>query len=209
MRLQRYLRSLQSHIYFKMETETLSDRENLFKEVPFRLRPMNLRTRSGTNQYEYLNLSGHELSNEETLWLLREADGKNSPRPDQNITKKGLVARYGLYRGFFAKNWRTYKAEGVAKDRGRWRVASRPSQLSSIKAELAAARNDSNEVSFPELVQLISKSENSHKRKIGTLSPKMTTSWYPIERQILLLCMCANSLQKCRPAWRKYYCGKD
>ena len=70
-----------------METDTLSDRENVFKEVPFRLRLMNLRTRSGTNQYEYLNLSGHELSNEETLWLLREADGKNSPRPDQNITK--------------------------------------------------------------------------------------------------------------------------
>ena len=40
-----------------METETLSDRENLFKEVPFRLRPINLRTRSGTNQYEYLNLT--------------------------------------------------------------------------------------------------------------------------------------------------------
>ena len=52
-----------------------------------------------------------------------------------------------------------------------WTLASssRPSQLSSIKAELAAARNNSNEVSFPELVQLISKFENSHKRKNGTL----------------------------------------
>ena len=38
-----------------------------------------------------------------------------------------------------------------------WQVASGPSHFSSIKAELAAARNDSNEVSFPELVQLISK----------------------------------------------------
>ena len=51
MRLQRYLRSLQFHIYFKMETETLSYREHLFKNVPFHLRPMNLKTRSGTNQY--------------------------------------------------------------------------------------------------------------------------------------------------------------
>ena len=76
-----------------METETLSDRENLLKEVPFRLHPINSRTRSGTYQYEYLNLSDHQLSNEGKLWLLREADGKNSPRPDQNITKKGLVAR--------------------------------------------------------------------------------------------------------------------
>ena len=33
-------------------------------------------------------------------------------------------------------------------------------------------RTDSNEVSFPELVQLISKSENSHKRIIGTLKPE-------------------------------------
>ena len=98
-----------------METETLSDRENLFKEVPFRLRPMNLRTRSGTNQYGYLNLSGHQLSNEEKLWLLREADGRNSPRSDQSITKKGLVARYGLYRGFFAKDWRTYKIVDVGE----------------------------------------------------------------------------------------------
>ena len=103
MRLQRYLRSLQSHIYFKMETETLSDRENLFKVVPFRLRPMNLRTRSDTNQYEYLHLSGHQLSNEGKLWLLREANGKNSLRPDQNITKKGLVARYDPYRGFWQR----------------------------------------------------------------------------------------------------------
>ena len=55
---------------------------------------------------------------------------------------------------------------------GSWRVASRPSQLSSIKAELAAAQNAFNAVSFPELVQLTSKSLNSQKRKIVTLEPE-------------------------------------
>ena len=48
-----------------MEAVTLSDRKKLFKEVPFRLRPINSRTRNGTNQYEHLNFSGHQLSNEE------------------------------------------------------------------------------------------------------------------------------------------------
>mmetsp|Transcript_17481 Transcript_17481/g.26038 ORF Transcript_17481/g.26038 Transcript_17481/m.26038 type:complete len:107 (-) Transcript_17481:1603-1923(-) len=106
--------------------------------MPERLRPLPHKTR-GKRIYKYQNLTGKKLTMEEKLWLLKEVDFQFGDRPGQNRTKKGLVRRYGLYKKFFARNWKTYKEYQVAKNRGRWQAASKPDQLSRVKSALAIA----------------------------------------------------------------------
>ena len=152
------------------------DRDNSIdvssNQVPERLQGCPVNTRSSV-AYNYRNLKRVLLSSEGKIWLFREVEGLiNGLREDQICTKKGLIRRYKLHKNFFYNNKNSYTANGTTKERGRWAMASKPSQLKAIKEELTVMRSNLDECSYNNLRHLISEQDRVDKRKRGIIHPE-------------------------------------
>lgn len=82
-----------------------------FSTVPAIFRPTNLRSALRTGKLLVFSLKdkSHQLDLEEKTWLLRENSEQNAEWPlclqgCRNTSKKGLIARYGIYKSFFKRN---------------------------------------------------------------------------------------------------------
>jgi hypothetical protein len=105
---------------------TSSSHDNLSSSIPLCFQP-NL---SHHGSFSYKNLSGKSFSFAEKEWLCREVLGRNEVRDDQDISKKGIIRRYGIYSSFFKKNLNNYLSGNMKANTGK------PIGISSVETEI-------------------------------------------------------------------------
>lgn len=123
---------------------------DIFDSIPERLRPL----RSSRSDFRYNDLSGKTLSLEEKIWLFKEYDGENEVREDQIIGNKNqLMKRYGLYKYFFAKNYKSYKNGSMVMPGGQFGISDK--YVKEITDKIMIARHASQPLTSTSLKPLL------------------------------------------------------
>lgn len=149
---------------------TLAEVQAEQEQVPVRLR-MKCYSDRQVKEPSYRDLRGVTLSPEEKTWLCQEVGCKNVARYNMCRSKKGLIRRYGLYKNFFTKNWKSYIKHGSTMSKGAPPIGSAPGERNRILTLLTKRRNEVDEMTYHELTDELSSIKKARKESANIFVP--------------------------------------